>query len=181
MKIKEAKFAIIHDWFLTKSFGGAEKVTFTFDKLLRENYSIPDIFSITSNIIDLQKNFINERKIKTSLIQSLPFGKTHVQNYLPILPFAIEQMDLSKYEIIISSSHAFAKGVITSPNQLHISYVHTPMRYAWDQMNTYLGQIKFANFGVNLPIRYLLYKLRQWDFLQFSKNRLFNSKFKFYS
>ena len=61
-----------------------------------------------------------------------------MQNYLPLLPFAIEQIDVSQYDLVISSSHAFAKGIITSPEQLHISYIHTPMRYAWDQMNTYL-------------------------------------------
>ena len=73
-------------------------------------------------------------------------------------------MDLSKYELIISSSHAFSKGVLTSPDQLHISYVHTPMRYAWDQMNTYLQQSKLSRLGFEIPIRYVLYKLREWDY-----------------
>ena len=71
-------------------------------------------------------------------IQSLPFGKTHVQNYLPLIPFAIEQLNLFSYDLVVSSSHLAAKGIITSPDQLHISYIHTPMRYAWDQMHVYL-------------------------------------------
>ncbi len=158
MDIKEAKCAIIHDWFLKNSSGGSEKVTFLIDKFLTENYSKPDIYALVSN-----SNNLNN--IKTSFIQALPFGRTNVQNYLPILPFAIEQIDLSKYDFVISSSHAFSKGVITTPYQLHISYVHTPMRYAWDQMNTYMDQLKFKKYKFDIPIKYFLFKLRQWDFI----------------
>ena len=164
MNIKETDIAIIHDWFLRNSIGGSEKVTYLIDKLLIKNYSNPDLFSLVSNIDYLKKNNSKKRKALTSLIQNLPFGKDNVQNYLPLLPFAVEQLDLSNYDIVISSSHAFAKGVITSPGQLHISYIHTPMRYAWDQMNTYIKQISIAKFGLEIPIRYILYKLREWDF-----------------
>ena len=113
---------------------------------------------------------MDEGKIQTSFVQSLPFGKTNVQNYLPILPYAIEQFDLREYDLVISSSHALAKGVITSPDQIHISYVHTPMRYAWDQMHTYLTQSKLSKLGFEIPIRIMLYKLREWDF--YSSQRL---------
>ena len=164
MNINDSKIAIVHDWFLKKSLGGAEKVTLLLDKFLINNYSTPDIFSLTSNIEILNEIKLIDRKIQTSFIQNLPFGKTSVQNYLPLLPLAIEQLDLNKYDFIISSSHAFAKGVITRPDQLHISYIHTPMRYAWDQMNTYLKQSKLSQFGFEIPIRYTLYQLRQWDF-----------------
>ena len=165
MNINNANFAIIHDWFLSNSLGGAEKVTFFIDKLLINEYSTPGLFSIVSNIDFQEKNNLKDRQINTSFIQNLPFGNKYVQNYLPLLPFAVEQIDLSKYDFVISSSHAFAKGVITSPDQLHISYVHTPMRYAWDQMSIYLKQTKLAKFGLEIPIRYILYKLREWDFL----------------
>ena len=158
MKLRDSNIAIIHDWFLKNSFGGAEKVSFLIDQFLEKNYSKPDLFSLVSNI----KN--SDRKINTSLLGSLAFMQNNVQSFLPFLPFAIEQIDLSKYDLIISSSHAFAKGVITSPDQLHISYVHTPMRYAWDQMNVYLEQSKLSKLGFEYPIRYSLYKLRQWDF-----------------
>lgn len=164
MNINDSKIAIVHDWFLKKSIGGAEKVTLLLDKFLINNYSTPDIFSLTSNIEIFNEIRLIDRETKTSFIQNLPFGNTHVQNYLPILPLAIEQLDLNKYDFIISSSHAFAKGVITRPDQLHISYIHTPMRYAWDQMNTYLKQSKISKYGFEIPIRYVLYKLRQWDF-----------------
>ncbi len=164
MNIKNAKFAIIHDWLLENSFGGAEKVTYVIDQLLINNFSEPDIFSLASNINNLNDTFFKDRIIKTSFIQKLPFGKSKVQRYLPFLPFAIEQIDLCKYNVVISSSHAFAKGVLTNPDQLHISYIHTPMRYAWDQMYTYIKQTNFSNYGFDIPIRYLLYKLREWDF-----------------
>ena len=164
MNIKDSNIAIIHDWFVKKSLGGSEKVTFILNDLLNERYSTPDIFSLTSNIESLISRSHKTTKIKTSFIQSLPFGKTNVQSYLPILPYAIEQFDLREYDLIISSSHALAKGVLTSPEQLHISYVHTPMRYAWDQMNIYLKNSTFSKFGFEIPIRFMLYKLRQWDF-----------------
>ena len=164
MNIKNSNIAIIHDWFLKKSFGGADKVTLILNNLLKERYSTPDIYSLTSNIESLKIKSLQENKIQTSIIQSLPFGKTNVQSYLPFLPYAIEQFDLRKYDLIISSSHALAKGVITSPDQLHISYVHTPMRYAWDQMHTYLKKSSLSKFGFELPIRLMLYKLREWDF-----------------
>jgi len=165
MKINELKFALVHDWFQKNSIGGAEKVTYLFDKLLINNYSRPDIFSLVSNMDEAHNIFSRNRLVKTSIIQKLPFGKTNVQNYLPILPFAIEQLDLNEYDIIISSSHSFAKGILTHPDQLHISYVHTPLRYAWDQMNTYINQTNFTKFGFEIPLRYILFKLRQWDFL----------------
>ena len=170
MHIKDSNIAIVHDWFLQKSFGGSEKVTFALNNFLNDRYSTPDIFSLTSNIQNSKRNTFVESKINTSFIQSLPFGKSNVQSYLPFLPYAIEQLDLRKYDLIISSSHAFAKGILTSPDQLHISYVHTPMRYAWDQMHTYLEQSKLSKLGFEFPIRLMLYKLREWDF--YSSQRL---------
>ena len=164
MNIKDSNIAIVHDWFLKKSFGGAEKVTMILNDLLNKNYSNPDIFSLTSNIHDSQRKSFIKSKIQTSFVQSLPFGKTNVQSYLPLLPYAIEQLDLRKYDLIISSSHAFSKGILTSPDQLHISYVHTPMRYAWDQMHTYLEKSTLSKLGFEYPIRIMLYKLREWDF-----------------
>ncbi len=164
MNIKNANFAIVHDWFLSKSLGGSEKVTFLIDKLLINNFSTPELFSLVSNIDFKEKNNLKKRKINTSFIQNLPYGNEYVQNYLPFLPFAVEKLDLSEYDFVISSSHAFAKGVITSPDQIHISYVHTPIRYAWDQMNVYLKQTKLTKFGLEIPLRYILYKLREWDF-----------------
>ena len=179
MLIRNGNIALIHDWFLSDSFGGAEKVTQIMDEYLSNNFSEPDIFSLTENITNSRNNIFKKRKIKTSLIQKLPFGKSNVQRYLPLIPFAIEQFDLRKYDLIISSSHIASKGILSSPDQLHISYVHTPMRYAWDQMNTYIDHSNFKKYGLELPLRYLLYKLREWDYI--SGNRpdylIANSKF----
>ncbi len=165
MNINNAKIALIHDWYLGKSIGGAEQVTLVIDELLSNNYSIPDLFSLTEDIRGKDIDLFDGRKINTSFIQNLPYGKNKIQKFLPLIPFAIEQIDLSKYELIISSSHIAAKGVLSSPDQLHISYIHTPMRYAWDQMNTYINQSSIKQFGLELPLRYLLYKLREWDFI----------------
>ena len=128
---------------------------------LRECFSLHLFCQIT---LKKNHNFNKGKIINTSLIQNLPFSKKHFHKYLPFFPFAIEQFDLDEYNLVLSSSHSVAKGVITSPDQLHISYIHSPMRYAWDQMNVYLGQSKLSKLGFELPIRYSLYKLRQWDF-----------------
>tara|TARA_B100000212_G_scaffold333009_1_gene301896 strand:+ start:5568 stop:6734 length:1167 start_codon:yes stop_codon:yes gene_type:complete len=157
--------AIIHDWFLKKSLSGSEQVTILLDKYLSNKFYEPDIYSIVENISNTKYNLFGGRKINTTFIQNLPFSKTHIQNYLPLIPFAIEQLDLSDYRLIVSSSHLAAKGVLTSPSQIHISYVHTPMRYAWDQMNIYLKQSTLSNLGFEIPLRYLFFKLRQWDFI----------------
>ena len=92
---------------------------------------------------------------------------------------AIEQFDLSEYKYVISSSHSFAKGVITSPDQLHISYVHTPMRYAWDQMHVYIENSPYKKLGLNLFIKLILHDLRKWDYLSSVRvdNLVANSKF----
>ena len=165
MIINKGNIALVHDWFLAKSLGGAEKVTFMIDEYLSNKYSVPDLFSLTENISKDNESLLKGRKINTSFIQNLPYGKKRIQRYLPIIPFAIEQIDLSKYELILSSSHIAAKGVLSSPDQLHISYIHTPMRYAWDQMNTYIKKSSIKKFGLEFPLRYFLYKLREWDFI----------------
>ena len=165
MAFKNRNIALVHDWFLKKSLGGAEKVTQTLDDYLSNKFSTPDIFSLTENITDSSYNIFKNRKINTSFIQKLPFGRSNVQKYLPLIPLAIEQIDLAKYDLIISSSHIAAKGVLTSPDQLHISYIHTPMRYAWDQMNTYINNSSFKKYGLEIPLRYILFKLREWDYI----------------
>ena len=151
MNIGNANIALVHDWYLKQSIGGAEQVTLVVDELLSKNYSVPELFSLTEYICENHKSFFGDRKINTSFIQKLPFGRDRVKKYLPIIPFATEQLDLSLYDLIISSSHLAAKGVISSPYQLHISYVHTPMRYAWDQMNTYLSHSTYLNMALKCP------------------------------
>ena len=121
-----------------KHFGGAEKTLFIIDKLLSKEYESPHLFGLIKDIKKENFNWLKEREVNTTFIQKLPFSKSKIQLYLPFLPLAIEQLNIENYKLIISSRHLAAKGEITSPDQCHIAYIHTPMRYAWDQMNIYL-------------------------------------------
>ena len=165
-----SNIALVHEWFTSRSSGGAENVVQVIDDLLTEIASQPELFSLVSEENLLESSWLLNRKVRTSFIQKLPFGISHVQQYLPLLPFAIEQLDLEGYPLVISSSHLVAKGILTSPDQLHISYVHTPVRYAWDQMNIYLKRSFLRKIGLGPLIRWQLHTLRQWD--QSSSSRI---------
>lgn len=116
------------------------------------------------------ESYLYGRKIGTTFLQHFPFARNGVQKYLPFLPIAIEQLDLRGYDVILSSSHAVAKGVITGPQQLHICYCHAPMRYAWDLTFDYLNHSSAGRGLQGGLTRYLLHRLRQWDTL--SANRV---------
>ena len=161
--------ALVHEWFTPRSTGGAENVVQVIDELLTDISSMPELFSLVNEKNLKENSWLFNRKVNTSFIQKLPFGISHVQQYLPLLPFAIEQIDLDGYPLVISSNHLVAKGVLTSPDQLHISYVHTPVRYAWDQMNIYLKRSFLRKIGLGLLIRWQLHTLRQWDQLSSSR------------
>ncbi len=147
--------AIVHDWMV--SVRGGEKVL----EVLCELFPGATLFTLVHWKEHLS-DVIEKMKIKTSFIQNLPFSKTHYQYYLPIFPTAIEQFDLSKFDLIISSSHAAAKGVKVRADALHICYCHTPMRYIWDQYEQYFrkGSVSFiTRIAMSLSLNYL----RQWD------------------
>ena len=120
----KGNIAIIHDWFSEEYTGGAEKVFNEIEKIIIENKSYYEIFSLVNHLGKYQ-HLKSNKFINTSFIQNLPFSKKHFHKYLPLFPLAIEQFDLRGYDLIISSSHAVAKGVITSPDQLHIGYIHS--------------------------------------------------------
>ncbi len=164
-----SNIALVHEWFTPRSTGGAESVVQVIDELLTQISSQPELFSLVNDENLPENSWLFKRKVKTSFIQKLPFGISHVQQYLPLLPFAIEQIDLEGYPLVISSSHLVAKGILTSPDQLHISYVHTPVRYAWDQMNIYLKRSFLRRLGLGPLIRWQLHALRQWDQLSSSR------------
>ena len=156
--------AIIHDWFSGEFKGGAEKVLKEIEQIILENKSYYEIYCLVNHLN--KKHTFNQGKIiNTSFIQNLPFSKKHFHKYLPLFPLAIEQLDLREFDLIISSSHAVAKGVITSPDQLHISYIHSPMRYAWDQMHVYLDSSSYMKSKINIILRIILQDLRKWDYL----------------
>jgi glycosyltransferase involved in cell wall biosynthesis len=151
------KVALIHDWFTEP--GGAEKVIERILKL----YPQCEVFSIVDFLEAKNRNFLDGKFVNTSFIQKLPFAKTKYRTYLPLMPIAVEQFDLSKFDLIISSSSCVAKGVITGPEQVHISYCHSPVRYAWDLQNQYLKESNLDKGLKSIFAKLILHKIRNWD------------------
>ena len=157
------RVALVHDWLLPRSRGGAEQVVRELDGLLHGWAGQPALFSLVEAESRQSGSWLAGRRVQTSFLQHLPLGQRAVQLWLPLLPLAIEQLDLSGYPLVLSSSHLVAKGVLTDPDQLHISYVHTPVRYAWDQMATYVGRSGLAGTPLEPLLRLQLQALRRWD------------------
>ncbi len=145
--------AIVHDW-LTGMRGG-EKVL----EALCELFPDADLFTLL-HIPGAVSGTIEKRRIQTSFIQRLPLAKKRYRLYLPLFPLAVEGFDLKGYDLVISSSHCAAKGVIPGPNALHISYIHSPMRYVWDMYGEYFGNTRGLS---SLLIRLFAHYLRLWD------------------
>lgn len=149
--------AIIHDWLVVN--GGAEKVL---EEILAI-YPQAEIFTLVDYLPEKDRLWLGERKVHTSFIQRLPLSKSKYRNYFPLFPIAIEQFDLSGFDLIISSSYAVAKGVITGPEQTHVSYCHSPARYAWDLQAQYLKESNMEKGLKSTIARYFLHKFRIWD------------------
>lgn len=149
---------IVADWLVT--FAGAERVIAEFLEL----YPEADLYAVIEFLHEENKKFIHNKKVNTTFIQSLPWAKKKYQNYLPLMPLAVEQLDVSGHDIILSSSHAVAKGILTGPDQLHISYVHSPIRYAWDLQHQYLREAKLEKGIKSLFAKIILHKMRIWDY-----------------
>ncbi|MBL1266202.1 MAG: glycosyltransferase [Halomonas sp.] len=153
------KVAIIHDWLTT--WAGAEKAL----AQLIACYPQAEIFT-TVNFLETEKiPCLTGRVIHTSFIQKLPGARKHYRRYLPLMPLAVEQFDLKGFDLILSSSHAVAKGIIPEPTALHICYCYSPMRYAWDMQHQYLRQSGNEKGLVGMLMRWQLHRLRQWDYL----------------
>ncbi|HBZ2887246.1 TPA: glycosyltransferase family 4 protein [Klebsiella pneumoniae] len=149
---------IVADWLVI--YAGAERVIKEFLDIFPES----ELYSIVDFLQPEARNELHGKHAVTSFIQNLPKSKNNYQKYLPLMPLAIEQLDVSSHDIILSSSHAVAKGILTGPDQLHISYVHSPIRYAWDLQHQYLREAGF-NKGIKASIvKYLLHKIRLWDY-----------------
>lgn len=151
------KVAVIHDWLTV--YAGAERVL---EQILL-CYPEADVFSIVDFLPPGKRGFLMGKTVQTSFIQSLPFAASRYRHYLALMPLAIEQFDLSGYELIISCSHAVAKGVLTGPDQLHISYVQSPMRYAWDFQHQYLKESGLDKGIKGWIAKWKLHKMRLWD------------------
>jgi glycosyltransferase involved in cell wall biosynthesis len=151
------RVAIVHDWF--DKPGGAERVLHE----LIMCFPDADLYAVVDMLSADDRSIICDKAVTTTFIQKLPGARKHFRRYLPLMPLAIEQMDMSDYDLVISSSWAVAKGVITGPDQLHIAYVHTPIRYAWDQQHDYLRLGHFHRGLKGAVARLALHWLRLWD------------------
>lgn len=151
------KMCFVHDWMTT--YGGAELVL----KSLLEIWPGTPVYTLVYDRKGSCADIINSTQVTGSFINKLPFAKSEHRSFLPLMPLAIEQFDLSGYDIVLSDSHAVAKGVITGPDQLHLSYVHTPIRYAWDLQNQYLEHAHLTRGIKGFLAKSLLHYIRIWD------------------
>lgn len=149
------KVALIHDHLAQD--GGAEKVL----KVLADMFPEAVIYTLLYEKKNVNKYF-KGRKIETSIIQRLPGGVKHYQWYLYFMPMAVEFFDLREYDLVISDTSSFAKGVITQPHIPHICYCHTPTRYLWSDMHQYLNELKY-NKWLKKIISLVLNRIRIWD------------------
>jgi glycosyltransferase involved in cell wall biosynthesis len=149
-----ARIAVVHDWLV--DYAGSERVLAEILRCLPQ----ADLFTLVDHMPEAERKPLGGRRAKTSFLQNMPGVASHLAWYLPLMPIAIEQLDVTGYDLVVSSNTAVAKGVIVAPDALHLSYVNSPMRYAWDQQFEYLR----AEDGVKgLLLRWLLHRLRIWD------------------
>ncbi len=151
------KVAVIHDWLVT--YAGADRVL----EQILACFPDADLFSLVDFLPAGERDFIRNKPVRTSFIQHLPMAQKWFRKCLPLLLLAVEQLDMSAYDVIISSSHAVAKGVITGPHQLHICCCYSPMRYAWDLQHQYLAESALDGGMKGCFARWMLHHARIWD------------------
>ena len=151
------KVSIVHEWFA--AYAGSERVV---EQMLHV-YPGADVFAVADFLSAEERAFLGGREVRTSFVQRLPGARRHFRHYLPLMPLAIEQLDVRGYDLVLSSSHAVAKGVITGPDQLHLSYVHSPIRYAWDLQQQYLEESRLDRGMKSWLVRAMLHYMRLWD------------------
>ncbi|GIX10485.1 glycosyltransferase [Elioraea sp.] len=151
------KVAIVHEWLDT--YAGSERVL---EQMLAV-WPEADLYALCDFLPDRDRAFLGGRIPRTTFIQRLPFARRRFRMYLGLMPLAIETLDLSGYDLVVSSSHAVAKGAITGPGTLHLAYVHSPMRYAWDLQAQYLREAGLERGFKGAYARWLLHRLRLWD------------------
>lgn len=151
--------ACVHDWLTT--YVGSERVV----ESVLELFPDAPLYTLVYRPEQFANTIFATREIHTSFIERLPGGREKYRRYLALMPLAIEQFDLGAYDVVISSCHAVAKGVLTRADQLHISYIHTPIRYAWDLQFQYLREAKLERGLKSWVARAVLHYIRQWDVL----------------
>jgi glycosyltransferase involved in cell wall biosynthesis len=160
------KKALVADWYYTN--GGAEKVVHSMNNIWNDF----DHYALIDFLPEKDRKYVfsgNSDKVKTSFIQNLPTAGSNHRKFLGLFPRAIEQFDLADYDLIVSSSASVAKGVLTHANQVHVSYMHSPMRYAWDLYFQYLREAKMTGVKSWYATK-VLHKIRLWDVI--STNRV---------
>jgi len=151
------KVAVVHEWLV--NCAGSEKVV---EQILKA-YPQADLYALVDFLKDDERGFLGGRRARTSFLQRMPRARKSFRSYLPLMPLAVEQFDMSAYDLVISSNHAVAKGVITGPKQVHVSYIHTPIRYAWDLQHQYLREAGLVSGLKSWLARLVLHYMRQWD------------------
>jgi glycosyltransferase involved in cell wall biosynthesis len=151
------RIAAVHEWLV--NYAGSERVL----EQMLHCFPAADLFAVVDFLSQGERDFLLGKQAQTTFIQKLPFAKTRYRHYLPLMPLATEQLDVSGYDVVLSSSHAVAKGVLTGPDQIHICYVHSPIRYAWDLQHQYLQESGLTRGLKSILARAILHYVRQWD------------------
>jgi glycosyltransferase involved in cell wall biosynthesis len=151
------RIAIVHDWLDT--WRGGENVLAEMCRI----YPDADLFALVDFLRDIDRKKLQGKRATTSFLQHVPFARSGFRAFLPVFSRAIESLDVSSYDVVISSSHAVAKGVRKHASQLHVCYCHTPMRYAWDLEEQYLQQVGLDRGLTGSVARAVLSRLRRWD------------------
>jgi glycosyltransferase involved in cell wall biosynthesis len=155
--IRGLKIAIVHEWLV--NYAGSERVV----EQMLELFPQADLFSLVDFLPDKGRDFVKGKIAKTSFIQKLPFARNHFRNYFFLFPLAVESHDLRSYDLVLSSSHMVSKGVLVNQNQLHLSYCHSPCRYAWDLFHQYLEEAGLQSGVKGFLAKWFLHRLRIWD------------------
>lgn len=155
--LERARVAVVCDWLTV--YAGGEKVLEQILKVVPH----AELYSLVDFLPEGERGFIQHKGVTTSFIQRLPLAQKRYRDYLPLMPLAVEQFDLSGYDLVISSSHAVAKGVLTGPDQFHLCYCHSPIRYAWDLQAQYLKEAGLERGLKGALARLLLHRVRLWD------------------
>ena len=149
--------SLVHEWLV--EWGGSEDCL----RLMLECYPQAQLHATIDFLADADRARLGGRTARTTFLQRAPRVRTGFWNYLPVTGLAVETHDVSAADVILSSSHAFAKGVLTRGDQLHVSYVYSPMRYAWDLHHEYLRDYKLDRGVKGVLARYMFHRLRAWD------------------
>lgn len=151
------RVAVVHDFLYT--YAGAERVL----EQILSVFPHADLFSLFDFLPAEQRGFLGNRTVRSSFLQRLPFARRKHRAYLPLMPLAVEQLDVSAYDLVLSSSYLAAKGVLTRPDQLHLCYCHTPVRFAWDLQKQYLDQVGLSRGVRSVFAKLVLHYIRTWD------------------